>query len=851
VLSSIPFPDLEHSLQVIDAFACEGAAFFAPHLEDLLHFLIAIACDVSAPEATRRAAIFVFPSIAVGAPEMCQSSDCFYVLVAEALLRIATEVTDDASGDTDDDANDLTPRQTALDAIGELWTVGRCGKCIDALMTLVAPIFESGCPPWQSLCAALSALRQFDRFPDLPGRDEWVGRIAEWLLRVATPEGHVRVRLSAYRLLVEYSKYGPRFTTFTAEALLPFFTAALQRESDADAQRAAYAAYGAFLSAPIIGTRKLVPAFRGYLRLTTDLLGRAPPALLHCLVCALGGCLEALAKDESLQVVALLAVLQGYYAGSAALPELRADAIWALAVAARRLRPEVLARAEPLLLEMLAAACALLPGCADEARARRCQNAITVLIQIVGARLPPDDGEAMLRAAVLQASKEPAIREMTKFDTLLGTRGMYEKIPALAPGVNHYVLKADILDISYGLRVIVAFADALRDAFLRFLDQVVEIILFWLGLPVRIKDIVQEVMSLITVILRLLRATGASADAESALYEQTIGTIAGLIGSPSIPLDLERALVRRCIHIQEAAAKCPWFDGARLLPVLLQLPARIDALLEKRDTSLQLWGARSELIEAIELEIQDWAALSEDFLKFFPAVGIPFFEQCLLEKARAYCQSEGSIYTGVTLLTAFYSMDTSSPERVFGFIEFLLGACQRFNDMYSDRAFECLGNLFEIYELPPEFAAGVIDFFAGLSELDSIDGFYDWLLAAFTKMIIKNQATIDMNEAMEIWIECLTIETEPNLVPLVVVVDFLVQQLAARNPVLFGEDAISRWLSKVLAVCSEPQIPTYLKQKIKTVVLGFDQDTLDAIREEGLDQRPEYWENFCNFLSTP
>jgi hypothetical protein len=500
---------------------------------------------------------------------------------------------------------------------------------------------------------------------------------------------------------------------------------------------------------------------------------------------------------------------------------------------------------------MLGAACELLPGCADEISAQHCQEAIAILIEMVGGRLSPEIREAMLRSAVEQARREPAIREMTKFDVSLGTRGMYEKVPSLNAGVNQYVLKTDVEDISYGIKIVIAFSSALGEAFLPFVGAAVEIVRYWLGLPVRVRDIFREVLALLATILQLLRSTNADPDAESELLDQVIGTIARLLSAPSVSIEFESVFVRGCILVQQAAAKCPWFDGARLIPLMSQLPVRIDGLIAKREALLELWSARSELIHTIELEIQDWAALSEVFLKKFPAVAIPFFDECLVEKAQRWCQSEGSVYTGITMLTAFFSIHTSTPDRVFAFIEFLLGVCGQFHSDYSDRAFECLGTLFSVYELPTAIVEKVFDFFNQVKERDDIDSFYDWSLFAFTKMIIRNQATIDFETAMEIWIECLTVEIETNLLPLDVVMTFLIEQLAARNPVLFTENAIARWLVKVVAACIDPQTPANLKSKIKEVFLGFDETINEAIREEGLEQRETYWEEFCQFLAGP
>jgi hypothetical protein len=64
----------------------------------------------------------------------------------------------------------------------------------------------------------------------------------------------------------------------------------------------------------------------------------------------------------------------------------------------------------------------------------------------------------------------------TKFDVWLGSKWKDEKVPSGTPGVTQYVLKSDISDVAFGLRLLTSLTIALRAEFLEVVERAIPVV---------------------------------------------------------------------------------------------------------------------------------------------------------------------------------------------------------------------------------------------------------------------------------------------------------------------------------------------------------------------------------------
>jgi hypothetical protein len=96
---------------------------------------------------------------------------------------------------------------------------------------------------------------------------------------------------------------------------------------------------------------------------------------------------------------------------------------------------------------------------------------IDAQIGLLGPNLPQDLRERMFPVVFELATKELTVHPLTKFHVSLGSKGMYEKVPSGTPGVTQYVLKSDISDIAFGLRLLTSLTIALHAGFLEVAER--------------------------------------------------------------------------------------------------------------------------------------------------------------------------------------------------------------------------------------------------------------------------------------------------------------------------------------------------------------------------------------------
>jgi hypothetical protein len=104
--------------------------------------------------------------------------------------------------------------------------------------------------------------------------------------------------------------------------------------------------------------------------------------------------------------------------------------------------------------QMLSDAWQLLSNCPNYTHVWHCQDAIDAEIGLLRPSLPQDLRERMFPLVFELAAKELTVHALTKFDVSLGSKGMYEKVPSGMPGVTQYVLKSDISDVAFVLRLL-------------------------------------------------------------------------------------------------------------------------------------------------------------------------------------------------------------------------------------------------------------------------------------------------------------------------------------------------------------------------------------------------------------
>jgi hypothetical protein len=211
--------------------------------------------------------------------------------------------------------------------------------------------------------------------------------------------------------------------------------------------------------------------------------------------------------------------------------------------------------------QMLSDAWQLLPNCPNYILASHCQDAIDALIGLLGPNLPQDLRERMFPLVFELATKEPTVHPLTKFEVSLGSKGMYEKAPSGTPGVTQYVLKSDISDVAFGLRLLTSLTIALRAEFLEVVERAIPVVTQLLTSHLRVEDVVIPAMNFLLSFLRQLEPQ------DPGFFDVIWDTSAALLDS--VQHSFEFALLYRLTEfVGRAASIHPRIRGHLFIPII-------------------------------------------------------------------------------------------------------------------------------------------------------------------------------------------------------------------------------------------------------------------------------------------
>jgi hypothetical protein len=848
LLESVPAGCLQRALRVIDDFSRDSAHFFIPHIELFLEWLTGIARS-DAPKAVRNTAILVFPSICEGAREMAQKCEPFCQEMFHCLIEIAGEITDDAPWETDP-MNEAEPYQTAVDALGEIFRVSGCPEHFSCIMEIVGRLIVDVGTDWQFIYAGLAAVAEFD-VNTLGSLYSWSGfrEFVEFAIRTVSDfDSNPRLRRISYELLAHITKDSQQMMTGAFRAIEAFFEGSLVSEPDPRLLLMGFAYFSDFFSMRGLPSLQESRAL-GY-ELASNFLPAANAGTLPYIVHVLGACACATGPDKLNETVDLLRDLSG-----------RAD----LAV---RARIEIVLAIAMILMELshdgqqaplddlVAFALGFLPDiwylrdhCVDDASRDVCEDTILRLIDGAGPAIESQFYEEMVRLACDLATKEINIERITKFDEPLAARGMYTRVPGSDPGVIQFVRKTDMEEISFGLKVLTATANAVRDAFLPFVEHVFGIAHSWMVHSLSLDNIQREAWHLADCLIMIVHKVPTLENR----FDYYLSAIDAFLSADNIVISRFQAeRLASFARILRMAIRAGWSDEERLVRIIGKYTPSFDARISRETdqrVNTELWTDEKEELPFTESACEDlrpqWRQIMTLLLESFHDLVFPIFEAGIFPRFEEYSRSDESLPFAMDLLYLYFKVPNNDQAKVIEAIEWLMNiACQALHGLSSDAFFYCR-KLFRVYQFPASVVMKFLQMFSDFIDADKLDEVLDaTALGAMSELIRRHVEILDLDTVIDLWTDLFVStwvddQSESTF-------DLLDWLLERRHPIMLSEEPLYRWLPSVLGPSVDDtlrEMPIYRQIRRRIKELRADPEigpTLQAAIKEFITRQSRF-----------
>ncbi|OHS96958.1 hypothetical protein TRFO_36913 [Tritrichomonas foetus] len=765
LLSNCPEGNLRDLLISISDFAERSAYFFLPHLEPLVQKLCQISVSQNFDFDIRNPSIIALGSIAKGAPEMCATSQCYYLPVLQAMITIAAEIEEDSPWDYD--ANYNFPHQTALEALNIIFASLESQKIFQPMTQIIISVLSKPDLTWQAAYAVLSATAEMDSmslssFLDNENRDFFINFLG-MIARFINLETHPRVRYAAYNLVAKLSPNIHHEKQFHEEIMNKVINLTLT-ENNPYAKKCAYKCLTVFLSQTYTNKNNdylqtLLPALNNEIR-------TQPPEFFVYILRCMGHLMKAAREDSVTYFPAISKLTASILSSNTTNPEflpIRVEAIKCFSLAVTHVPKNPIIKAQCLYFYQNSIQ---LLNSVVEKDAISLYDAVHTLILNIGEQIEPYV-PAILPKILADASKAISIEQQNPFGEDIMLPSLFIKIPSSNNAINQYASKTDVDDVYYALEILDALVSC-DPNFLNYGEQVLGIVGNWICNDFAIDKLKSICWETLSKILRRFH----NIQIIDAVFHNYLNSIEKY--GNSLLLHKIMMTVNSALSIAKA---CKWENLEYFASFLKTLPVLADYVIEAKQqkiikmqqfNNLDLANREISQLDTVLSSIS--SAIKTCFSINMPLTG-QFYNEMIGPKTEEYLQNDVTLIFGITMTTA-YIIGTGDRERMIAFIDYLIKNTTQFTreDDLVISSFFSLGQLFSKFPLEnPQLAMHYLEFFAeyfNLDELqsdtDQMTNISDYANICLAKFCMANHAVLDHVAMISTFIDALPLWEAPE-----------------------------------------------------------------------------------------
>ena len=820
MLKSIVGDGLGQSLRLLDSFCRRHGRSFADVLPVITDFLVGIIQNQCQSDEVTNLAMYCLASLSEGAREPCMASQEFCGKSLLCLLKVAAQVSDDFSCESD--PNDTKPCVEALNVLSSISENCASKYFVEFAETLIDDAKQS----WQTMYALLTGVSELSGpcFGDLMYVSN--GRLAKWteVAVVLLDKDPPALRYAAWKIIHAFSKHLQNvFQNATVESIVACFATGLSLETDMRVRREILTSFAAYFDVgllPFTPTDGIESSYENAYLLNMNLLELPDPQDLKLVVTSSAFFIRTCPQDSSLlhSIVKRLMDIFDKYSDQ---DDLRITILYTLSKSSHYTSRIPVELSKKILQE----AWGLLSRCSDETSRHYCQTAVISLIKFLGS-----EGN-LIFSSTFQYGLESSIRELdiktfTKYEeSQFAARDLYLCVPSATVGSYLFVQKDCVSEANFGLSLLVALCDGIGVPILEHIDKITHIIIHWLTNNAQISKLMRVSWVLLTRIITLAARynsnCGRSGEKQvdiSSLFALSLDSFCAELQKVDLKLDLE--MIKSVFLILLQASNMHWNDHDRLLHLMNVISNYADTLFTKLDNiksfvDQQLEGSESEEARLCSQINHNLTSILHIWKRMFithTEITSKYFEQSMHTKCQErYLSAITSASFGAQLLGCFYSQSKSHIDHVTTTICKLitigtdkrLATGSELMKAASIDALRSIGLIAGRYTFPPDQLQSL---FSHLTEFCNDDDIIqhsttvsDMALFAITTLLRRNPDVLATSEGISLWLSCFPV-WNPHRPYTNRIFLYLTELLEQHRPELLDPEVIEEWISYVCPV---------------------------------------------------
>ncbi|KAK8866331.1 importin subunit beta-3 [Tritrichomonas musculus] len=791
LFASCPEENLDEMLHSLSEFAEHSSSFFLPCLPTLTQQLCNFAANVKLPEVIRNKAMMCLSSISEGAPEMCQSTQEYFIPVFQTLIQIASEITDDSP--LEYEPNNTEPYQFALDSIGLIFEKFDNSNIFVPIYQLAMTILSNPDITWQAAYAAISSLAEINMIAlsYLIDKEEMQKNLFNKLSMFLDIESYTRTRIAVYTFISKLSVRGilcPQ-NQLCLILILPLESLMII-ENNMIAKKLAYQAYTDFISQQT--SQKNNEFFeRFYPELVKELQTASNDFKIN--IVRLIGPLVKAAREDAIQYFPSIVQI-AFDLMKIRDPNIQAEAIrcYSLAISYVPIDGKI----KEWCSQFCQAGIPLLVSTdLDEESLNHLYDAIHSLLCTLDKEVAPLVPQ-LLTKVIQDAQKGITIEQVNSFDMndVYKNKSIYYRIQQTSDSpVKNYASMSEITEVRHALLILDALIDSDPD-FKNYIDNVYSICENWITNQYSIEPLMKLCWDIFDTILRifkeqyqnlqeflrknqnqltdehqqqLIQCTQQSNAHVEIIFHCYINSIKQK-GSP-VFIDKVLKVLKNAISF---ARLIKWFNPEVFSNILQTIQPLIDYIFAIKAKKIK----DMEEFHTVDLSNRSLAhfdvclsrisdIISASF-KLQPDITYQFYAQTIGPKTNEYLNNELTLIFGI-LTTTLFIIHTKNKDKMIEFCQILMKySCMfdREDDDLPEHALYAMGKLFyaiplENAEIANHFMQFFIQFFASEQiqnvNTDALLMISDYANVTFAKFLHANKDLFDHSDVVNAFLEAI------------------------------------------------------------------------------------------------
>jgi hypothetical protein len=451
-------------------FAQGSSIFFLPCLDQFVSWLCELAGRGDS-NGIRNLAMLCLSAMAQGSPEMCRTSESFFVPVVTTLLAILEQI--DPSEEWDWDLNDDSPTLLAPTVAHKIFESCGCPEFLRRLEPMRIAAWARSDVEWPVLYSYL-ILYSAMTFPMFHlCHDADFGRLIDDVIQCVTPGYHPRLRTAALGLLrgLAHSCMGDMLMTIGGRSL-PVLRQLVTEESHVNVRHNLFQLLNEYFSnTPAVTLTGAFPEFFQILFEIAKTSDRRRPIL------KLLGLFAQWTGERFLPYLEQMSPFLAQFLEESAAIDLKVQALHVFAMISQN--PQLVDHIREPVIRFFELAWTL-RGLVETDHDRLLINSSLCCLITAVSPFPDECYTSVLQTALAEANRSINILEVSAFDAAHCSDSMYIKVPSVQLGSKCYVDRSEVEEVKYALDLVRAVETVWGRQFCEFLPTCVELAKMWI-----------------------------------------------------------------------------------------------------------------------------------------------------------------------------------------------------------------------------------------------------------------------------------------------------------------------------------------------------------------------------------